>query len=112
MPLPEATTAISSSSREIRCSTTFGAIRASKLWCKRLLAGNNAFRIGRWAFSSVRLRLVVNRLAAELLPVRVCSVHCNGARFTIRRDADFSRPGDLAIFHRSDGVRPIIYNFV
>ena len=63
--------------------------------------------------SSVRkrtyLRLVVNGLAFELLPVRVCTVNGDRARFAVGRDRDSARPHRLSILHRGDVVGPIIY---
>src|SRR6266480_5185369 len=120
MASQEATKATCSSSREIRCSTIFAAIRVSKRLSKRLPAGNNAFRIGRWALSvwtlSVSrvpcLRLVVHGLALELLPLRVCSVNGDRARFAIRRNRDPATPADLSILHRGDVVSPIVYHSV
>src|SRR6266403_3226030 len=120
MASQEATKATCSSSREIRCSTIFAAILASKRWCKRLPAGNNASRIGRWALSvwtlSVSrvpcLRLFVNGLALELLPLRVGSVDGHRARFPIRRNRDPAIPADLSIPHRGDVVSPIVYHSV
>ena len=58
------------------------------------------------------LRLVVDGLAAKLLPLLVCTVNRDGTRFAIRRDGDPTVPDELAIFHRSDVVRPIVYLFV
>src|SRR5437870_5414052 len=58
------------------------------------------------------LRLVVNGLAFELLPVRVCSVDGDRARFAIRRDGDLPCPTDLSILHHGDVVGPVVYHFV
>src|SRR6266513_4830586 len=118
--LREATKATCFSSRGTRSSTIFTAIRVSKRSCRRLPAGNNAFRLGRWALSvwtlSVSrvpcLRLVVHGFAFELLPLRVCSVDGHRARFPIRRNRDPAIPADLSILHRGDVVSPIVYHSV
>src|SRR6266536_1338308 len=58
------------------------------------------------------LRLVVNDLGFELLPLCVCSVNGDRARFAIGRDGDSPCPADLSILHRGDVVSPIIYHSI
>src|SRR5439155_4574135 len=58
------------------------------------------------------LRLVINGLAAELLPIRACPVNSDRARFSIRRNSDPAIPADLSILHRGDIVGPIVYHSV
>src|SRR6266566_9965962 len=61
---------------------------------------------------SAALRLIVKGLAAKLLPLRVCPVNGDRARFAIRRNRDPAIPADLSILHRGDVVSSVVYHSV